>query len=76
MTICRTTQPADTAHSAWRKSSYSGGGNNCVEVAQAGGSPAVAVRDSKNPDGGHLIFGAAAWKAFTTDIKRGRYADL
>lgn len=33
---------------AWRKSSYSSGGGNCVEVASVG-SGTVAVRDSKNP---------------------------
>jgi hypothetical protein len=55
----------------WRKSSYSGSGNNCVEVATM--AAAVAVRDSKNPDGGHLIFDAEDWKAFVRSIKRGRY---
>ena len=59
------------AGARWRKSSYSGGGNNCVEVAQAGGTS--AVRDSKNPDGGHLAFGAEAWEAFLADVKRGTY---
>jgi hypothetical protein len=55
----------------WRKSSYSGGGNNCVEVAEITGG--CAVRDSKNPDGGHLTLGADLWRAFIADIKRGRY---
>jgi hypothetical protein len=64
----------DFSGARWRKSSYSGSGNNCVEVAQT--VAACAVRDSKNPDGGHLIFGAAAWAAFLTDIKRGGYDDL
>jgi Domain of unknown function (DUF397) len=63
-----------TAAAQWRKSSYSTAGNNCVEVAQAAGG--CAVRDSKNPDGGHLIFGAQAWEAFVTDVKQGRYDDL
>jgi Domain of unknown function (DUF397) len=58
----------------WRKSSHSGSGNNCVEVAEVAG--ARAVRDSKNPDGGHLIFGPDAWQAFITDVKRRRYDDL
>jgi hypothetical protein len=53
----------------WRKSSYSGGGNNCVEVAAC--AAGVAVRDSKNPGGGELVFGASAWAAFTAAIKRG-----
>jgi len=55
----------------WRKSSYSGSGNNCVEVATM--AAAVAVRDSKNPDGGHLVFDAEDWKAFIRSIKRGEY---
>lgn len=47
----------------WRKSSYSGGGNdgNCVEVAFA--DLAVAVRDSKNT-GAQLAFPAESWKRF------------
>jgi Domain of unknown function (DUF397) len=55
----------------WRKSSYSGSnGGNCVEVA--GNLPGiVAVRDSKDPDGPALTFAPAAWRAFTTSIKRG-----
>jgi hypothetical protein len=76
MSTCNAPQPAGAGLGAWRKSSYSGGGNNCVEVAQAGGISAVAVRDSKNPDGGRLIFGAAAWAAFITGIKRGGHTDL
>ena len=59
------------APTRWRKSSYSGGGNDCVEVAGVG--DARAVRDSKNPGGGHLTFGAEAWEAFLTDVKRGTY---
>jgi hypothetical protein len=49
----------------WRKSSYSGGGNNdCVEVAF--GAEAVGVRDSKNTDGPRLAFAATAWEAFVS----------
>ena len=41
--------------SAWRTSSYSGdNGGTCVEVGTTG--PAVAVRDSKHPDGPQLAF--------------------
>lgn len=32
----------------WRKSTYSSGGGNCVEIA-SDGSGTVAVSDSKNP---------------------------
>jgi Domain of unknown function (DUF397) len=58
----------------WRKSSHSGSGNNCIEVAPAAGG--CAVRDSKDPHGARLAFAADAWKAFVADIKRGRYNDL
>ncbi|MFD3417140.1 DUF397 domain-containing protein [Streptomyces decoyicus] len=54
---------------AWRKSSYSDGGDsNCVEIA--GGFPgAVPVRDSKNPAGGVLLFPEAAWAGFIDGVK-------
>jgi hypothetical protein len=72
--------PDDSVRRAWRKSSYSGGGNNCVEVATGAATTAaavtVAVRDSKDPEGGELAFGAPAWTAFTTAIKRGGYGSL
>ncbi|MET9712637.1 DUF397 domain-containing protein [Nocardiopsis alba] len=45
----------------FRKSSYSGGGNNCVEVADTPG--ASAVRDSQNPDYGHIMFPGGEWSA-------------
>jgi Domain of unknown function (DUF397) len=73
MTSPSTPQASGADRRAWRKSSYSGGGNNCLEVAAAGGTAAIAVRDSKNPDGGYLTFGAGAWTAFVSSIKRGQY---
>ena len=54
----------------WRKSSYSGdNGGACVEVGAAG--LAVAVRDSKDPDGPLLAFVADTWKAFAEHVKAG-----
>lgn len=49
---------------SWRKSSYSGGeSDECTEVSDD--LPGIAsVRDSKNPAGGVLVFGAAVWSAF------------
>ncbi|MFG2528426.1 DUF397 domain-containing protein [Streptomyces sp. NPDC048516] len=54
---------------AWRKSSYSDGGeDNCVEVSD-GFPGAVPVRDSKNPSGGVLLFPAEAWTSFIATVK-------
>ncbi|MER7818199.1 DUF397 domain-containing protein [Streptomyces sp. NPDC096153] len=54
---------------AWRKSSYSGDqGGDCVEVAEA--PRLVAVRDSKVPDGPHLILTPAAFTAFAEAAAR------
>jgi len=47
----------------WRKSSHSGGGNDCVEIALFTENR-TAVRDSKNPSGPRLEFHSAQWAAF------------
>jgi Domain of unknown function (DUF397) len=55
----------------WRKSSYSGSnGGDCVEVARALPA-AIAVRDSKDPEGPTLVFTPGAWAAFTEMIRAG-----
>jgi hypothetical protein len=61
----------DMTRAEWRKSSFSSAnGGNCVEVAR--NLPgAVAMRDSKDPDGPRLMFGPAAWAAFTAAIRDG-----
>jgi Domain of unknown function (DUF397) len=63
----------DLQAARWRKSSYSGGaGGNCVEVA-TGLPGAVAVRDSKDPDGAKLLCTHAAWRAFTASAHTGKF---
>ena len=60
----------DLSRIAWRKTSYSSGnGGNCVEVGIA--LRAVAVRDSKNPDGPKLAFSREGWQEFTRRVKTG-----
>lgn len=54
----------------WRKSSRSNAtGGHCVELADAGRQ--VAVRDSKNPNGGNLALARRDLGAFARRIKRG-----
>jgi hypothetical protein len=57
----------------WRKSSRSSGGGSgdCVEVADL--DTAVAVRDSKDPDGPVLAFGPTAWREFVQKTKHGEF---
>ncbi|WP_030024589.1 DUF397 domain-containing protein [Streptomyces monomycini] len=57
---------------SWTKSSYSGGNGACVEVAVPAPA-AIAVRDSKNPDGPRLTFDTSAWSSFVGDVSKGAY---
>ncbi|MYZ35323.1 MULTISPECIES: DUF397 domain-containing protein [unclassified Streptomyces] len=53
----------------FKKSSYSAGGADCVEVAR--NIPGtVAVRDSKHPTGPLLRLSPAAWNAFRAGLAR------
>jgi len=52
----------------WRKSRYSNGQAECVEVAQPR-LGIIAVRDSKDPDGPGLAFGPGQWRAFAAQVK-------
>lgn len=60
----------DLTGARWRKSTRSGNnGGACVEVAD-NLTGIVAVRDSKNPDGGTLAFSPNAWRNFVDLAKR------
>jgi hypothetical protein len=62
----------DLYDAVWRKASRSGGTNgNCVELSCA--SATRAVRDSKNPAVGILVFGTAELDGFLDQVKAGRY---
>ncbi|MEV4435599.1 DUF397 domain-containing protein [Streptomyces sp. NPDC049585] len=52
----------------WRKSRYSGGGDDCLEVADD--IPHITrVRDSKRPNGPTLAFPTPTWAAFVAYLR-------
>ncbi|MFD5749446.1 DUF397 domain-containing protein [Streptomyces sp. NPDC127033] len=55
----------------YRKSSYSGQNNNCVEVAPTANG-GRAVRDSKDTNHPSLHFTPAQWRTFLTETKADR----
>ncbi|MBB4935739.1 hypothetical protein FHR32_000044 [Streptosporangium album] len=74
----------DLSSVAWRKSSRSTNGGDCVEVAIVPGDPALAehkadadelylVRDSKDPQGPALAFTQREWDAFVGGVKDGEF---
>ncbi|GAA2672954.1 MULTISPECIES: DUF397 domain-containing protein [Actinosynnema] len=57
----------------WKKSSRSSNsGGNCVEMA-CGTSSAHAIRDSKNPAHGTLVFDGDTATRFVNSLKAGRF---
>ncbi|MDI2029005.1 DUF397 domain-containing protein [Saccharopolyspora sp. TS4A08] len=52
----------------WRKSSRSAVEGNCVEVAVA--PEVVGVRDSKDRQGGVLVFSSDRWAEFVEGLRR------
>jgi hypothetical protein len=57
----------------WRKSSFSTNGD-CVTVGEYGDM--IAVRDSKDPEGGTLFFTRSEMAAFVAGVKAGEFDDL
>jgi hypothetical protein len=58
-------------HSAWRKSSRSGGEGQCIETTSTRGH--IFVRDSKNPAGPTLACNYIDWSVFLSAIKNGEF---
>ncbi|MFI0370843.1 DUF397 domain-containing protein [Actinomadura sp. 1N219] len=54
----------------WRKSTHSSGVNDehCVELGRLASS--IGVRDSKDPDGGHLALTVAQFAGLLEQIKQ------
>jgi hypothetical protein len=57
----------DRQYRDWRRASYSDGNAQCAEVGHD--VDVIAVRDSKDHDGGALAFTAEVWAAFTASLK-------
>lgn len=58
----------DLSGARWRSSRYSGGNNECVEVADD--LPCIVpIRDSKRPTGPVLAFSHHAWSAFLGHLR-------
>jgi len=62
----------DLDRAPWRKSSRSGAGNACVEIAMLADGRR-AIRDSKHRSGPVLMLNPTAWTAFTTRIRIGKF---
>lgn len=62
---------SDLTDLAWRKSSFSAT-DNCLEVAPVTGG--VALRDSKNPTRGPLLFTDTEWRAFVRGARAGEFS--
>ncbi|MET9444569.1 DUF397 domain-containing protein [Streptomyces sp. NPDC006610] len=66
---------ASALDARWIKSRHSNAEGNCVEVA-ALADGAVAVRNSRHPDGPALVYTAAEMAAFVAGAKDGEFDHL
>jgi Domain of unknown function (DUF397) len=60
----------DLDGAVWRKSTYSAL-NGCVEIAFL--DDMVAVRNSRDRDGGALVFTPVEWRAFVDGVRDGEF---
>ncbi|GAA4299944.1 DUF397 domain-containing protein [Actinomadura luteofluorescens] len=56
----------------WRKSSHSGSANDdvCVELGRLAPGTGIGVRDSKNPNAGHLTISLTEFTRLIEQIKQ------
>lgn len=59
----------DLTNARWRRSSYSGSGAQCVEWTPLP-EQTCAVRDSKRPEAGAVVFSTATWSGFRQGLTR------
>ncbi|WP_280491830.1 DUF397 domain-containing protein [Nocardia asiatica] len=62
----------DLSGARWFKSTHSSAGSECVEIAHLDGGR-VGVRDSKNPNGGVLVFTPSEWDEFVSGAREGKF---
>ena len=57
----------------WRKSTHSGGADDqhCVELGRLAPEVGIGLRDSKDPDGGHLVLSGGQFAGLIEKIKQG-----
>ncbi|MGW0993949.1 DUF397 domain-containing protein [Streptomyces sp. NPDC002523] len=58
----------------WRKSSYSGADNGCVEIMFPPPPERAPIRDSKVPGGPVIDFVDHSWEFFVEAVRRGEFA--
>lgn len=62
----------DLTHAAWRKSTYTAGNGNCVEISTiTGPATGVAIRDSKNINLPDVRASRTQWAAFLDAVATG-----
>ncbi|MFJ8441987.1 DUF397 domain-containing protein [Kitasatospora griseola] len=68
----------DPCKARWVKSSYSGNGGQCVEIATdyVTSAATLLVRDSKDPNGPVLTFSSTDWAAFTAAVAGGAFGEV
>ncbi|MFF4156324.1 DUF397 domain-containing protein [Streptomyces sp. NPDC001678] len=59
----------DLSRIVWRKSTYSDGQEDCLEVADPIPGDLIPVRDSKAPAGPTLLLPAGAWVEFVGAVR-------
>jgi hypothetical protein len=62
----------DLSGARWRKSTFSMGSGDCVEIACLD-TGKVAVRDSKDKAGPVLMSSSGQWQAFIASLKAGEF---